>query len=127
MVTEREEKLAAARKKLARFQQTKTAGHQRPPSQQPKLETIGRGVEESNSSSSNEQTRNTSPDSLNGVSPNPTHNLMYSNPTPTFEESDILGRYVNRSPRVSSEVFKLLLSRWRSWPIKNEHQFETPP
>ena len=102
MVTEREEKLAAARKKLARFQQTKIAGHQRPPSQQPKLETIGRGVEESNSSSSNEQTRNTSRDSLNGVSPNPTHNLMYSNPTPTFEESDILGRYVNRSPRVSS-------------------------
>ena len=50
MVTEREEKLAAARKKLARFQQTKTAGHQRPPSQQPKLESIGRGVEESNSS-----------------------------------------------------------------------------
>ena len=86
MVTEREEKLAAARKKLARFQQTKTAGHQRPPSQQPKLESIGRGVEESNSS--NDQTRNTSPDSLNGINPNPTHNLMYSNPTPTFEESD---------------------------------------
>ena len=85
MVTEREEKLAAARKKLARFQQTKTAGHQRPPSQQPKLESIGRGVEESNSS--NDQTRNTSPDSLNGINPNPTHNLMYSNPTPTFEES----------------------------------------
>ena len=88
MVTEREEKLAAARKKLARFQQTKTAGHQRPPSQQPKLESIGRGVEESNSS--NDQTRNTSPDSLNGINPNPTHNLMYSNPTPTFEGCDKL-------------------------------------
>ena len=91
MVTEREEKLAAARKKLARFQQTKT--QQRPTAQQPKLESIGRGIDivaesSSNDSISEQATRNTSPDSING------HNLMYSNPTPTFEECDIFSLFI---------------------------------
>ena len=76
MVTEREEKLAAARKKLARFQQTKTSSKSMPPTHQPPqppTQMMDRSGEQS-----------TSPAQEVTVQDNG-HQPLYSNPTPTFQ------------------------------------------
>jgi len=113
MVTEREEKLAAARKKLARFQQTKTSGGTPlEPSVQPKNESISRSAITSNTApattNTNEQQSNES--SSNGL------NIPYSNPTPTYQS-------VQTSPQQQASLNAIQLAELEASKIQlKEHQ-----
>ena len=88
MVTEREEKLAAARKKLARFQQTKTKA---PAELQPPTQSISRDGSEPVSAPAAQPTQ-----------PENGHQLMYSNPTPTFQS-------IQSTPQLGIDI----LSIWK--------------
>ena len=83
MVTEREEKLAAARKKLARFQQTKTKA---PAELQPPTQSISRDGSEPVSAPAAQPTQ-----------PENGHQLMYS--IPTFQS-------IQSTPQLGIDIFK---------------------
>lgn len=99
MVTEREEKLAAARKKLARFQQTKTKA---PGELQPPTQVMSRDGGE---------VAPTQP-----IQPENGHQLMYSNPTPTFQS-------IQATPQQQSSLNAIQLAELEASKLQlKEHQ-----
>ena len=104
MVTEREEKLAAARKKLARFQQTKT--------KQPNEQNVT-PLTQSMSRDGSEQIEPIAPEQQQ--QPNG-HQLMYSNPTPSFQA-------VQATPQQQSSLNVIQLAELEASKMQlKEHQ-----
>ena len=112
MPTEREEKLAAARKKLARFQQTKSSGGTLAPSVQPKQESISRSPASSASPQIHVDTTVESDLLSNGL------NIPYSNPTPTYQS-------IQTSPQQQASLNAIQLAELEASKIQlRDHQQE---